>query len=98
MALTIESLGAALRLTDGGDVPEPLGGILERLLAVSSEIIAAYGGEPPEPVKEEAQIRISAYLYDAPDAPRGDAYSSIVRYSGAGSLLWRYRPVGVVTL
>ena len=28
MALTIETLGAALRLTDGGDVPEPLAQII----------------------------------------------------------------------
>ena len=98
MALTIETLGAALRLTDGAEPPEPLKGILERLLAVSSEIVTHYGGEPPEPVKDEAQIRIAAYLYDMPDAPRGDAFSNILRNSGADNLLRRYRPVGILRI
>lgn len=98
--MDIEQLAVALRLTDGGAVPEPLAGELDRLLKASRCIIKACAGNDniPDPIREEAVTRIANYLYSMPDAPMTDKYADIVRNSGADILIRPYRYVGVATI
>lgn len=99
MALTVASLAVALRLTDGGTVPEPLNSELTRLLLSSTSLVESYGSENvPTAVEDEATARIANYLYSMPDAPMSSKYADVVRNSGADILLKPYKSVGVSTI
>ena len=88
MALTVSQLATAIRA--GGSAQETE--IVTRLLAVAvAQVIAYAGNAPPEDVRDEAAIRIAAYLYDMPNAGRNAAYASALRNSGASALLAQYR-------
>ena len=52
----------------------------------------------PEPVRNEAYVRFSGYLLDAPESPAGGNWSNAWRNSGAESLTarWRRRSAGVI--
>lgn len=94
--MDITKLAVALRLTDGGEVPEPLAGELDRLLKASRCVIKSYGARDiPDPIRDEAEARMANYLYSMPDAPMGDRYADIVRNSGADILIRPYRDFGV---
>ena len=85
--LTVEELSSALRL---GDSPEERQEA-ERLLSYSGEAALRYAPEAPEIVLNESCIRLSAYLFDQPNAGRGLAYANALRNSGAAAILSPYR-------
>ena len=88
MALTVSQLATAIRAGTSAQETE----IVTRLLAVAvAQVIAYAGNAPPEDVRDEAAIRIAAYLYDMPNAVRNAAYASALRNSGASALLAQYR-------
>ena len=97
MAVEIGELAAALRITDGGDPPEPERALLARLIDVGGELIEKDAPDAPAAVKDEALIRFAGYLYDAPTATAGDRYAAAWRNSGAASLLsrWTERRAGL---
>ena len=83
--LTIQALAGALRL----DMPLADGqeAILTRLSSVGSALIDLYAPNAPTAIKQEATIRIAAYLYDQPESPVGARYSMAWRNSGSSALL-----------
>ena len=91
MALSNRELATALRL---GDTPEELE-IAGRLKKAAMLLVEKTAPNAPEVIKEEACIRLAAYWYDMPNAPRGTAYASALRNSGAKSLLLPYREYSV---
>ena len=91
MAVNTTSLAAAMRLGDGVSAPtEPLLGILTRLLAASTAHVTLVAPDAPAAVKDEAAIRMSSYLYDAPPAASGHGFAASFRNSGAESLVSRW--------
>ena len=91
MAVTLIQLAAALRLGDGEIAPtEPVAGIISRLLGVSQAFVALAAPDAPEAIADEATIRMTAYLYDAPTAASGDRFSAAWRNSGAEALVSRW--------
>ena len=91
MAITLEGLAGALRLGDGETAPaEPVRGILNRLLGVAEALVEVGAPDAPALVKDEATVRLAAYLYDAPTASSGDRYAAAWRNSGAESLVSRF--------
>ena len=87
MALAVSQLATAIRA--GGSAQETE--IVTRLLAVAVAQVMRYADNAPEDVRDEAAIRIAAYLYDMPNAGRNAAYASALRNSGASALLAQYR-------
>ena len=91
MAVDLIQLAAALRLGDGEIAPtEPVAGLLSRLLGVSQAFVAVAAPDAPEAIADEATIRMTAYLYDAPTAAAGDRYAAAWRNSGAEALVSRW--------
>ena len=91
MAIDLTQLAAALRLGDGVTAPtEPVAGLLSRLLLVSQDFVARAAPDAPEAIADEAAIRMTAYLYDAPTAASGDRYAAAWRNSGAEALVSRW--------
>ena len=62
--LTIDELGAALRLTTGEPVEEPTRAILERQLLVAEGQVDRYAPSADPFTREEAIIRMVGYLFD----------------------------------
>ena len=91
MAITRDQIIRELRLGDTKEESE----IATRLLKVAKEIVEKTAPSAPQTIKDEACIRLCAYLYDMPSAPRGTAYASALRNSGAKSLLLPYRAYAV---
>ena len=91
MAVDLIQLAAALRLGDGETAPtEPVAGLLVRLLRVSQDFVTLAAPEAPEGIADEAAIRMTATLYDAPTAAAGDRYAAAWRNSGAEALVSRW--------
>ena len=91
MAVDLIQLAASLRLGDGEIAPtEPVAGIISRLLGVSQAFVAIAAPDAPEAIADEATIRMSAYLYDAPTSASGDRYAAAWRNSGAEALVSRW--------
>ena len=92
MTVTSIQLAGAIRVGDGVAEPvEPELSIVRRVLGIAQEMIESRAPDAPEPVKDEATVRLAAYLYDFPPAPRGgDMYANVFVNSGAGSLLSRW--------
>ena len=91
MAVDLIQLAAALRLGDGEIAPtEPVAGLLSRLLGVSQAFVAIAAPDAPEAIADEATIRMTATLYDAPTAAAGDRYAAAWRNSGAEALVSRW--------
>ena len=97
MAVTIGDLAGALRITDGGDPPEPQLSILTRLAGVADAFNELLIPAAPEAIQDECKVRFCGYLYDAPAAGRGDFYGNGWRNSGAASLAsrWISRRAGI---
>ena len=99
MAVTVESLAQALRLSvDGGDLDAAQVAQLERLAGVAAALVESYADGAPDAVKDEASIRVAAYLYDVPPAAQNAPQNALVQ-SGAQALLsfWREQrayPIG----
>ncbi len=97
MALTLDQLAAELRLDT--PVEEPTAGILTRLMGVGDAVVDLHASEAPEAVRDEAVIRLAAYLYDQPESPAGTRYASAYRNSGCAALVgpWVNRSAAVLT-
>ena len=88
MAVTLAQLAAALRLGDGVTAPEePVLGILTRVKAAAEALVEKQAPSAPDDIKDEATIRIGAFLYDMPTAAERDRYAFAFRSSGAAGLL-----------
>ena len=89
MAVTIAvaDLVAALRL---GDSAEEIAEV-ERLLAYATEAVVKHAPDASETAMNEAVRRLGGYLFDMPEAARGDGYANALRNSGAGRILLPYR-------
>ena len=91
MAVTVADLAISLRISaDGADVDAAQVAVLTRLQGVGQSFVDLLIPNAPDPIKDEAIIRMAAYLYDQP-LGRRDAYANSWVNSGAGSLatLWR---------
>ena len=89
--LTIDELGAALRLTPGEPVPSPTREILERQLLAAEGQVDDYAPGADSFTKAEAIIRIVGFYFDSPNtalnnAPQVNAF----RMSGAMAMLSRF--------
>ena len=89
MAVTTQNLFEALRIGEGSDIPASILTILERHKATAETLVESYAPNAPEAIKDEAAIRIAAWLFDAP--PVQSVTRSPLITSGAASLLTRYR-------
>ena len=91
MAVDVEKLSAALRIGDGTTATaEPTLSILTRLLGVAAAFVDQRAPGAPEAIKDEATVRMSAYLYDQPAAGVAGSYSDSWRNSGAAALVARW--------
>ena len=87
VTLTVAELRAALRLTDSAEETAEA----TRLLAYASEAVVKHAPDAPDVAHNEAVRRLAGYLYDQPEASRGDAYGNALRNSGAARMLLPYR-------
>lgn len=91
MAVSITSvqLAAALRVGDGLSLPpEPVGGVVTRLLSAATELVQDYAPDAPEGVQNEAVVRVCGWLFDA--VP-GRTFANAMDLSGAKALIAPYR-------
>ena len=92
MAVTVEELAVAVRLSDdGANLSAPQTAILARLKGVGEAHVALLVPDSPGAVADEIVIRLASYLYEAPIGRR-DAYSNAWVNSGAGALAARWAP------
>ena len=96
MAVTLEAdeLAAAIRVTSA---------VATRLLPVVAQVVEDYAPDAPEPLQDEAAIRLAGYLKDSGTGAavsRGvdtlnityvTNHATMFRNSGAAALLTRYR-------
>ena len=87
VTITVEELRAALRLNDSAEETAEV----TRLLAYASEAVTQHSPEASDTAMDEAVRRLSGYLFDMPEAGRGDAYANALRNSGAARMLLPYR-------
>ena len=87
VTLTVADLLAALRM--GESDAETAEGT--RLLTFATLTITKHAPAAPDPVQNEAAIRLCGYLFDQPFATRGTTFANAGRNSGAFSLLLPYR-------
>ena len=89
MAVTIQpsDIVAAVRL---GDTAEELAEVT-RILAYATDAVVVYVPNAPDTAHNEAVRRLVGYLFDMPEAARGDAYANAMRNSGAQRMLLPYR-------
>ena len=98
MAVSLGELACALRIGDGTTNPEePQRGMIKRLMEVAEALVSVTAPAAPESVRDEAAIRIAAYLYDAPASAASDRYAAAMVNSGAGGLLSRWTVRRAVT-
>ena len=87
VTLTVAELLAALRLGDSAEEHAEV----ERLLTYATEAIEQHAPEATETAMNEAVRRLAGFLFDQPEAGRGDAYANALRNSGAQRMLLPYR-------
>ena len=61
------------------------------MLAYASDAVIQHVPTAPDNIHNEAVRRLCGYLFDQPEAARGDAYSNALRNSGAARMLLPYR-------
>ena len=96
MGLTVEQVAEEMRVSIDGDAE--LEAIVARLAGVGEELVALRAPDAPQVVKDEAVVRVAAYLFDQPQAPSASRYASAWRNSGAAALVspWVVRRLGIV--
>ena len=87
VTLTVAELQAALRLNDSTEETAEV----TRLLAYATEAIELHAPDASDTAHNEAARRLGGYLFDQPEAARGDGYANALRYSGAARILLPYR-------
>ena len=94
MALTAAELAVQIRVGDTADEMA----IVSRLLTTCQTTINHQVPNAPEEIRDEAVIRMAAYLYDQPHAGRGANFANAYRHSGAAALLlpWRIHRAGSI--
>ena len=93
MAVNVSQLLVALRLGDSIEETAEA----TRLLAVAQAVVAERAPDAPDAIKDEAVIRIAAFLYDKPYYDNSSGYSTILRNSGAGDLLLPFTVIRAVS-
>ncbi len=87
-SITVNQLGAALRITVGdSDLRDPELTIITRLAAAAQALVQKYAPDAPPEIMAEAVVRIAGYLYDAPPAGAAQRYANAYVNSGAAALL-----------
>ena len=87
VTLSIAELLAALRLGNSAEeVTEAT-----RLLAYATEAVTLHAPDASDTAMNEAVRRLAGYLFDQPEASRGEGYSNALRSSGAARILLPYR-------
>ena len=87
VTITVAELVAALRLSDSAEELQEA----TRLLSYASEAVVKHVPTAPDAVHDEAVRRLAGYIYDMPEAARGDSYANALRNSGAARMLLPYR-------
>ena len=87
VTFTIPELAAALRLNDSAEETAEV----TRLLAFVSVAVVKHAPNAPDIAHNEAARRLGGYIFDQPEASRGDAYANALRNSGAQRMLLPYR-------
>ena len=87
VTITVAQLRAALRLNDSTEETAEV----TRLLAYASEAVTKHAPWAAETSMNEAVRRLAGYLFDQPEAARGDSYANALRNSGAARILLPYR-------
>ena len=73
MAVTLAQLAGALHIGDGTTNPlDPQRTMIKRLMEVAEALVSVTAPSAPETIRDEAAIRIAAYLYDAPTSAASD--------------------------
>ena len=90
VTLSVAELAAALRLNDSADETAEV----TRLLGYVSIAIPNHAPNAPDTVHNEAARRLGGYIFDQPEASRGDSYANAMRSSGAARMLLPYRVTG----
>ena len=91
VTLTVQTLAARLRLTDGtAPPPEPQNSILTDMLGAASEIVTAYAPAAPDSIHNVAAGAIAGYLFEAPVGD-GARFANALSNSGAEALLYRWK-------
>ena len=94
VTLTVDALRAAMRLGDSAaEIAEAT-----RLLAYATTAVIRHVENCPNEIHNESCIRLSAYLYDQPNAGRGIVFGNALKNSGAASIMlpWRVHRAGSV--
>ena len=92
MAITVEDLAIALRLSpDGTGVEAGQLAVITRLLGVGEAHVDLLIPSSPAAIRDECVVRLCTYLFDQPPAGRRDAYANAWVNSGAGSLASRFK-------
>ena len=90
--VTITRLNEELRIGVG----TPTGAIADILsdyLATAWDLVDGYkGDDTPASIRNEAAVRVAAWLYDQPATARMTARQGILLASGAAALLGQWRP------
>lgn len=91
ITITVSELAAALHLGDSDEETAEV----TRLLGYVSEAVGEHLGDAyaacPDVVVTEAARRLAGYLFDMPEAGRGEHYGNSIRNSGCGRILLPYR-------
>ena len=87
VTISVSALRDALRLTDTVEETAEA----TRLLTYATEAVTKYVASAPDSIHNEAVRRLAGYLYDQPEAAKGDSYANALRNSGAARMLLAYR-------
>ena len=87
VTFTVPELAAALRLNDSAEETAEV----TRFLAYVSVAVVKHAPNAPDVTHNEAARRLAGYIFDQPEAARGDAYANAMRNSGAARMLLPYR-------
>ena len=87
VTLSVAQLAAALRLGDSAEETAEV----TRLLAFATEAVTKHAPNAADTAMNEAVRRLAGYLFDQPEASRGDAYANAMRNSGTARMLLPYR-------
>ena len=100
MTVTTDDLFVQLRLgptpTVENPAPAEISSILTKLIMVAQARVDRYAPDAPEAIKDEAVIRMAAFLYDS--GPDNITPRDHFRASGAKGLLSSWRARGIVSV
>ena len=92
VTITLEELAVAMRAADvvGGLVDNPLLPDITRLFAAGRAIVERRAPDAPDAIQNEALVRLTGYLFDAPlgrgHVARGQGWANAWLNSGAADI------------